>query len=184
MYTVAVVAIITAITTVVLTYRLSSPADRRFFALLLGVGSLIAGALLGSFIAAILGISVPKYWQSVETVHLESVTNVQGIQASGGGNIFMVNYQQSSITYYNYWYTDGNGFRHGQMTDADNVKIIQDANADTATLVTYGWVCDPNVLPNLAICEANRDKEHDFHVPPGTIVQQFSLTPGGQPSSK
>ncbi len=76
--------------------------------------------------------------------------------------------------YYSYWYADGNGVRHGQKDNKDDVIVYEDSNTATGIMVTYYKRCSTNGQDLWWFCSAS-GKKYEFHVPPGTIAHTFEL---------
>lgn len=147
---------------------------------------LIPVGIVMFLVMACLSSSAPKHHLEWETssVSLISLQDNAGVQGSVGGNFLLISGEINQATYYSYWYKDGDGFRHGQLTDANNVVVYEDA-ADDPRLVTitqwdgscYGWdwaqftFCnDPG-----GSWTAVSAQIHKFHVPPGTVIRKISL---------
>lgn len=155
--------------------------DRNWKYVLHNVIRIIIGVLVFFVSIFCLGaIGAQSYQETEKTAKYELVSLQDNSQISGSarGGLFYVYASMDTDEVYMYYYKSGDGYRKGKIT-SENVIIYEQENC-TPTIVeytTYTKVKMNGILEGiLSFCSfRGEEKNYEFYVPKGTVVQTFSL---------
>lgn len=140
-----------------------------FDVLFFGAGTLILFGLIGGVIAVRIGLTQPTVWNTESKTPLVAMYNLNGLE----GSFFLASGDIGVHTYYDYWYTDGNGYRHGQVIAGD-IEVFEDATGNTATVERDRSTCASGKVGLWSICVESKTR-YRFHIPRGSIARSFNL---------
>lgn len=124
---------------------------------------------LGALVALVAGIFVPNSTVT-ERKELVALRNIEGLE----GTFLFMSGSFNHEYVYSYWYQDGaGGYRRDEVGDeAYDVVVYEDATAEDSHLLVSWKTCEGSLW---AICLPPVGKWYEFHIPPGSLVQQYSL---------
>lgn len=133
---------------------------------LVGGGLLTVGAAKAAVVA-----QADKEWSIEKTQRLASMANAS--EVSGHGGAFVTKIDEKNVIRYVQAHKDGSYSL--EEVDADDAVIREDADKDSAHLDTEQCERDANVDAGLFLRCGHR---YVFHVPKGTVSNDFSVDPG------
>lgn len=143
------------------------------------ISGLIIGVIVGGLIAfAGAGLTAtPKAPVEVGRYQLVTLQN----EETTTGHFFLASGSIGGVNTYSYWYVDGSGYRHGQLTDKDNVIVYEDQAEGSAYLRKF-YVpsnCIGSGWDNWFFCSiltvSDGGYSWEFHVPEGTVLRGIQL---------
>jgi len=128
----------------------------------------VFGSLLGGFILAVAATGAPIDHSYDKVEPLKAMAN----HTSVSGSFFLIYGQVGEEVQINYIAQDPDGGYILSSASPTNVRIFEDDTGPalhTGSIVTSAWWLAPWPWVSL------RMQALDFHVPPGTILQEFSI---------
>ncbi len=133
----------------------------------------ILGSIIGAAIAFVLGIFVPKPKGNQET----KTTRLASLRSSGGiqGSFFLGSGSIESQQYYRYYEDSGDGgYTPCQLQIDSNVTVYEEDRKDAELVVTW-TAYDNRFIDGFVIQNLDSNTRYAFHVPRGSILQEFVL---------
>jgi len=161
-------------------WRTREPQEREevgCFAVITVFLWLIAGVVIGYILAS---DSLPKYLSLAKPPAHDVRTSLVALRQRSDldGSFFLGSGRIGTNHYYSYWYVDGPGFRHGLLRDGPNVLVVEDVAPESAYLQqnVIPASCVPDGYELWVLCgEPRLTDEYEFHIPPGSLLQEFEL---------
>ena len=134
-------------------------------------GALIAGTLaVGMAVLAVTTVSeADKTWTEARTTQIASMANASEVDGESG--VFVTRIAEKNVIRYVESHSDGSYSL--EEVDADGARIREDADADSARM-SYEE-CDRDGIDGVFSSCGGR---YVFHVPEGTVSNDFSVDPG------
>jgi hypothetical protein len=129
-------------------------------------------ALAGGGLAALIGAGFASHPEEISKKELVALRDKDGVE----GRFFLGSGSVEGAPYYFYYSKlNGGGFKPGKVKVSDGVRVYEDADDGTATLVSYQWDIDLSWAWLIAIPVNSGGYSYDFHVPKGTIRTGFTM---------